>query len=318
MTVKKALICGIFGQDGSYLARFLIAKGYQVFGTTRNSEVLSSNNLELLGISELVDIHSMNPKNINSVRKTFDLTSPDEVYYLAGQSSVSLSFSNPKEAMESFAIATINILEVSRESKKDVRVYQAGSSECFGDTLGIPANESTPFAPQSPYGIAKSAAYWLVDNYRTSCGLYACTGILFNHESPLRPANFVTQKIVTAAKNIANGSTEVLSLGRLDIRRDWGWAPEYVEAMWLMLQQEKPEDFVIATGRTNSLEDFVQHAFATQGLDWKDHVVQSQEHYRPSDLKISNADPSRAHEKLSWKAELDMTKIISNMVGAKL
>jgi GDPmannose 4,6-dehydratase len=220
--------------------------------------------------------------------------------------------------MQSIVMATLNILEVCRQSHKNVRFYQAGSSECFGDTLGVPATESTPFSPRSPYGVAKASAFWLVDNYRASYGLFACTGILFNHESPLRPSTFVTQKIIAAANNIAKGSTEILTLGRLDIQRDWGWAPEYIEAMWLMLQQEVPEDFVIATGKTHSLVDFVQLAFDAHGLDWKDHVVQSEEFSRPSDLSISNANPSRAFEKLSWKAKVDMPSVVANMLAGKL
>jgi GDPmannose 4,6-dehydratase len=315
---KVALICGIHGQDGSYLAQFLVAKGYVVFGTSRSVTNVSSDNLSKLGVLDLVTVLPMRPEDIDSVRETLGICCPDEVYYLAGQSSVGLSFSQPRETMQSIVMATLNILEVCRQSHKDVRFYQAGSSECFGDTLGVPATESTPFSPRSPYGVAKASAFWLVDNYRASYGLFACTGILFNHESPLRPSTFVTQKIIAAANNIANGSTEMLTLGRLDIQRDWGWAPEYIEAMWLMLQQEVPEDFVIATGKTHSLVDFVQLAFDAHGLDWKDHVVQSEEFSRPSDLSISNANPSRAFEKLSWKAKVDMPSVVANMLAGKL
>lgn len=316
--VKVALICGIHGQDGSYLAQLLLTKGYTVFGTSRSERSASSDNLSKLGILDLVTILPMIPEDLVSIQKAFEMSSPDEVYYLAGQSSVGLSFVQPRETMQSIVMATLNILEVCRQSQKSIRFYQAGSSECFGDTLGIPATESTPFSPRSPYGVAKVSAYWLVDNYRASYGLFACTGILFNHESPLRPSAFVTQKIITAANNIAKGSTEVLTLGRLDIQRDWGWAPEYVEAMWLMLQQEEPEDFVIATGKTHSLVDFVQLAFAAHGLNWKNHVEYSEEFSRPSDLSVSNADPSRAFEKLSWKTKVDMSSIVANMIAGTL
>jgi GDPmannose 4,6-dehydratase len=311
---KVALICGIHGQDGSYLARFLLGKGYSIFGTSRNANEPTSGNLKRLGISQFVTILMMNPEDIKSVRETLDICCPDEIYNLAGQSSVGLSFKKPRETVDSIVIATLNLLEACRLSSKKPRLYQAGSSECFGNTLGIPATEKTPFSPTSPYGVAKVSAFWLVDNYRNSYDLFACTGILFNHESPLRPQTFVTQKIITAANNIASGSSETLTLGQLDILRDWGWAPEYVEAMWLMLQQNHPEDFVIATGKTNSLEQFVSIAFASYGLRWQDYVVQSHEFYRPSDLQISNADPTLALEKLSWAATSDLETIIQNML----
>jgi GDPmannose 4,6-dehydratase len=193
-------------------------------------------------------------------------------------------------------------------------VYYAGSSECFGDTDGEPANELTPFHPQSPYAVAKSSAHWLVDNYREAYGLFACTGILFNHESPLRPTRFVTQKIISTAKRIAQGSTEVLELGRLDISRDWGWAPEYVEAMWLMLQQDNAGDFVIATGETNSLELFVAEAFSLLGLDWRNHVQQNPEFMRPTDLLVSVGDASKAKQKLGWEAKFKMRDVVKMMV----
>jgi GDPmannose 4,6-dehydratase len=197
---------------------------------------------------------------------------------------------------------------------KEIRLYHAGSSECFGDTQGTPANEQTPFNPRSPYAVAKASAFWLVNNYREAYKLFACTGILFNHESPLRPSRFVTQKIVAAAKNIASGSGEMLRLGRVDITRDWGWAPEYVEAMWRMLQQDHPDDYVIATGTSHSLEDFVQLAFASVGLDWKDHVRQSEEFFRPTDLLISRADPSKAERILGWKATVYMPQVVEKMI----
>ena len=312
---KVALICGVHGQDGSYLARFLLQKGYIVFGTSRSTKIISSHNLRLLGIADQITVLPMRPEDLQHVHTSFELSSPDEVYYLAGQSSVGLSFEQPINTIQSLVIGALNILEVCRHSKKEVRFYQAGSSECFGDTSGIPATEKTPFSPRSPYGVAKTAAFWLVDNYRKSYDLFACSGILFNHESPLRPVTFVTQKIISAANKIANGSSEPLVLGRLDIQRDWGWAPEYIEAMWLMLQMDSPEDFVIATGKTHSLEDFVRLAFEEHGLDWNNHVIQSDKYFRPSDLSISNADPSYAFEKLGWKAKVDMPTIVARMTA---
>jgi GDPmannose 4,6-dehydratase len=243
-------------------------------------------------------------------------SNPDEIYYLAGQSSVGLSFEQPAETMQSITMGTLNILEGCRmlgTENKVIKVYHAGSGECFGDTQGEPATESTPFYPMSPYAVAKSSAYWLVNNYREAYRLFACTGILFNHESALRPERFVTQKIVRAVKRIAQGSTEKLQLGRLDIARDWGWAPEYVEAMWLMLQQEKPHDFVIATGVTMSLEEFVQAAFAEAGLNWRHYVEQDPALFRPTDLAMGRADPAKADRELGWNATTKGVDVVKKM-----
>jgi GDPmannose 4,6-dehydratase len=241
-------------------------------------------------------------------------SNPDEVYYLAGQSSVGLSFEQPAETIQSVVIGTLNILEAIRMADKDIRLYNAGSSECFGDTHGQPANELTPFHPRSPYAVAKASAYWLVNNYREAYNIYACTGILFNHESPLRPVRFVTQKIISTAIRIAAGSNEKLILGRMDISRDWGWAPEYVDAMWRMLQLDRPEDFVIGTGETFTLEVFVSHAFKVLGLDWNDYVIQSEELFRPTDILVSCADVSKAKEKLNWKARIKGVEVIEAMI----
>lgn len=199
---------------------------------------------------------------------------------------------------------------------KEIRLYHAGSSECFGDTNGLPANEQTPFNPRSPYAVAKASAFWLVNNYREAYGVFACTGMLFNHESPLRPMRFVTQKIVQTARHISKGSNRKLMLGRLDISRDWGWAPEYVEAMWMMLQQEQPEDFVIATGKTYTLENFVDLAFSAFNLDWKEHVELADELIRPTDLLVSKADPGKAKRVLGWKAHSSMPQVVEKMINA--
>jgi GDPmannose 4,6-dehydratase len=226
----------------------------------------------------------MVPEDFRSVLVTLRTSNPDEIYFLAGQSSVGLSFEQPAETMQSITLGTLNILEGCRMMDKNIHQYYAGSGECFGGANGAPANESTPFYPVSPYAVAKSSAYWLVNNYREAYGIFACTGILFNHESPLRPERFVTKKIVRAVKRIANGSPERLNLGRLDISRDWGWAPEYVEAMWLILQQDVPEDYVIATGTTISLEEFVSTAFEQADLDWKDYVTQDPTLFRRMEI----------------------------------
>jgi GDPmannose 4,6-dehydratase len=241
---------------------------------------------------------------------------PDEIYNLAGQTSVGLSFEQPVEAMESVTQGTLNMLEVIRLVNRPIRFYNAGSGECFGDTGSIAATEDTPFQPRSPYAVAKASAHWLVCNYRDAYGLFGCTGILFNHESPLRPERFVTQKIVRAAARIHAGSNDRLELGNIDIRRDWGWAPDYVEAMWLMMQQQKPDDYVIATGMTHSLEYFISQAFSYFGLDWKEHVSFSNQLFRPSDIKESRGNPEKAKERLGWYARSKVDDVIRLMCEA--
>lgn len=316
MTNKKALICGVSGQDGSYLAQLLISKGYDVYGTSRDAQGSNFANLNRLGIINRIRILSMDSADFSSVFKALIISEASEIYFLAGQSSVGLSFEQPLETIQSIALGTLNVLEACRMIKEPVRLYSAGSSECFGDTIGAPASEVTPFLPRSPYGVAKASAYSLVNNYREAYSLYACTGILFNHESPLRPERFVTQKIVSTAKRIAEGSPNKLRLGRLDIARDWGWAPEYVEAMWLMLQQPEPKDYVIATGETRTLQEFVEKTFSLLGLDWHDHVEQVGEFVRPTDITISRADPSKVAKELGWVARHKLDEIIFDMIYA--
>ena len=312
--MKKALICGISGQDGPYLAELLLGKGYDVYGTSRDVQMASFKNLDRLGIADKVKLMSMAINDFRSVLQVIDRVKPDEIYNLSGQSSVALSFEQPVETLESMGIGALNLLEGIRFMGLGSRLYNAGSSECFGDTGDSAANEDTPFRPRSPYAVAKATAHWAVANYREAYGLYACSGILFNHESPFRPERFVTQKIIRAACRIAAGNSERLRLGNLHVQRDWGWAPEYVVAMWQMLQQDEPEDFVIATGETNSLEDFVNTAFSCVGLNWHDHVDIDASLLRPSDLKISRADPSRARNKLGWKASTRMRDLVRIMV----
>lgn len=314
----RALICGINGQDGSYLARLLLEKGYEVWGTSRDAQANEFNNLKRLGIKDKVNLVSMAPIDFRSVFTAMDRSNPDEVYSLAGQSSVGLSFDQPAETLESIVTGTLNILEVLRLRHRSTRLYHAGSSECFGDSGGKPADESTVFHPRSPYAVAKSSAHWLVANYRESYDLHASTGILFNHESPLRPQRFVTQKIICNARKIAEGSKDRLVLGRLDIQRDWGWAPEYVEAMWLMLQQETPSDFVVATGQAHSLEEFVSEAFALHDLNWRDHVDISGDFFRPTDIAYSCGDPERAEHILGWKAKTHMPDVVALMDGQQI
>lgn len=315
-TPRRALICGISGQDGAYLARWLLECGYEVWGTSRDVGGAGFVNLRRLGVHDRVRLLSMAPEDFRSVFVALRAANPDEVYYLAGQSSVGLSFELPAETLQSVVLGTLNMLEACRLMDRPVRLYHAGSSECFGDANGEPANEQTPFRPRSPYAVAKASAFWLVDNYREAYGLHACSGILFNHESPLRPSRFVTQKIIGAAWRIANGSTERLQLGRLDIARDWGWAPEYVVAMHRMLQQDTPRDYVIATGHTHTLEHFVETAFSQLGLDWRAHVEQRQELMRPNELTVSRADPSLAAAHLQWQATSSMAQVVSKMMDA--
>jgi GDPmannose 4,6-dehydratase len=313
MSQKVALICGVSGQDGSYLAELLLGKGYSIFGTSRDVQGSGFANLRQLGIKEQVQYISMVPEDFRSVLVALRKSNPDEIYYLAGQSSVGLSFEQPAETIQSITLGALNMLEGCRMMDKQIKLYHAGSGECFGDTQGKPVNEQTPFYPMSPYAVAKSSACWLVNNYRDAYGLFACTGIMFNHESPLRPERFVTQKIVRAVKRIAHGSTEKLKLGRLDIARDWGWAPEYVDAMWRMLQQAQAQDFVIATGTTLTLEEFVQAAFEEASLNWRDHVIQDPSFFRPTDLAIGRADPRKAENILNWKAPTSGIDVVKKM-----
>jgi GDPmannose 4,6-dehydratase len=313
---KKALICGVSGQDGAYLAKLLLEKGYYVCGTSRDAQISSFNNLVRLGIHDRLKLESVALNDFRSVLQVLKKIEPDEVYNLAGQSSVGLSFEQPVETLDSIAMGTLNLLEAIRFTGKPIKLYNAGSSECFGDIGDAAADETTPFRPRSPYAVAKSAAFWEVANYREAYGIFACSGILFNHESPLRPQRFVTQKIIAAACRIARDRQEKLLLGNISIERDWGYAPEYVEAMYSMLQQDEPDDYVIATGESCPLKDFVASAFACVGLDWQDYVISDASLLRPTDLAISRGNPSRAKEKLGWQARSKMNDIVKIMVEA--
>lgn len=313
---KRALICGIGGQDGAYLAQLLLSKGYQVWGTSRDAQMSSFSNLKALGIRDQVQVLSMAPNDFRSVLSALSRSDPGEVYFLAAQSSVGLSFEQPAETLDSISGGALNLLEALRFVGKPIKFYHASSSECFGDLGQQAATEETPFRPRSPYAVAKASAHWLVANYREAYGIFACNGILFNHESPLRPQRFVTQKIALAARRISTGSAERLSLGRLDIVRDWGWAPEYVEAMWRMMQADQPDDFIIATGESHSLESFVAETFAAVGLDWSAHVDTDQSLFRPTDIAWSQGDPSKAARYLGWQATIRMRELAASMVKA--
>ena len=314
---KRALIFGICGQDGVYLARLLRDQGYEVHGTSRDKEMANTSGLQRMGVLEDVTIHSAALLDFRSVLQVIGDVRPDEIYNLAGQSSVGLSFAQPVETFEGIILGTLNILECLRFLKLPARFYNATSGEVFGNTE-TPADENTPFRPRSPYGVAKSTAFWTVANYRESYGIFACSGILFNHESPLRPARFVTQKIVRGAVDIADRTSDKLTLGNIDVARDWGWAPDYVDAMARILKQDEPDDYVVATGTSTTLTEFVSTVFDYLGLDWTKHVESAPELMRPTDIRVSVGNPTKARVKLGWVAETRMPEIVHRLVDAEL
>ncbi|NCA10554.1 GDP-mannose 4,6-dehydratase [bacterium] len=315
---KTALICGIGGQDGAYLAAHLLGQGYAVVGTSRDAAANRFEGLARLGIRDRVTVTSMSLVDFRSTMQVISQHQPDEIYNLAGQTSVVISFDQPVETFESIVVGTLNLLEAIRMTRNRIRLYSAGSSEIFGTIGAEPAGLNTVLSPRSPYGIAKATSFWQIAQYRDAYGIEACTGILFNHESPLRPERFVTQKIVAAACRIAAGEQRTLELGDLSVERDWGWAPEYVVAMHKMLQLDRLEDFVIATGHTSRLEDFVAEAFRAVGLDWRRHVVRDPKLLRPSENRRGRADTTQATERLGWTARYGMPDVARMMVEARL
>ncbi|CCK79570.1 GDP-mannose 4,6-dehydratase [Desulfobacula toluolica] len=316
--MKRAIIFGVSGQDGAFLAQLLLGKNYRVIGVSRTMRTDSFHNLELLNIRNKIELVSSSIHDFRSVFTIMNRYKPDEVYNLAGQSSVARSFDEPFETFESISVANLNLLEVIRILKLPVRLYNAGSGDCFGNMDGQTACEETPFRPQSPYGVAKSAAYFQVANYRKAYDIFACTGILFNHESYLRPEEFVTQKIVKAACLIAKGQADELLLGNISIERDWGWAPEYVTAMWMMLQTKKADDYIIATGITLSLKEFIAVVFDYLDLNWKKYVKTDDQFLRPTDIQTIRANPGKAEKKLNWKARYNGYDVARMMVDAEL
>jgi GDPmannose 4,6-dehydratase len=316
--VKKALICGISGQDGPYLAKLLLENDYAVVGTSRNASVQKFENLEFLGIKDRISLESMAPNDFRSVLQCIQKHNPDEIYNLSGQSSVAQSFNQPMETLESIVNATNNILETLRLCRTKIKFYNAGSSECFGNTPVQGADENTPFRPRSPYAVAKSTATWQVANYREAYGLDACTGILFNHESPFRPDRFVTKKIVKAAIEIKQGKRKELKMGNIKIQRDWGLASEYVEAMWLMLQQPIMDDYVIATGKTHTLEMFIERTFKVLDLDYRKYVRTDSELLRTTDILYSRGKPQKAKKNLGWKSRVNFDSLIIALVGHEM
>jgi GDPmannose 4,6-dehydratase len=313
MSGKKALICGISGQDGAFLAELLLKKGYQVHGASRDFEVASFKNLEILRIRNEVALHSMSLLDFRSVVQTISEVRPDEIYNLSGQSSVALSFEQPMETLESISVGTLNLLDGIKFIDRDIKLYNASSGECFGDTGYEGASEDTPFRPQSPYAVAKATAFWHTTIYRKAYGLNACSGILFNHESYLRPSRFVSKKIIRKAHQIANNQKVNLCLGNIEIMRDWGWAPEYVHAMYLMLQQTTMDDYVIATGKCSPLRRFIELAFSYFNLNWEKHVTIDETLKRPSDHFVGVGNPKKAELNLGWRAELALEEIVKMM-----
>ena len=304
---KKALIFGISGQDGFFLTKLLLSKNYLVYGTTRNL------NQNFHFEKKLVKLYELNIYNKKNILTIIENIIPDEIYNLSGLSSVAKSFRKNKETFKSIVDTNSYILEILIKNKQ-IKYYNACSSECFGDTGDERANEKTKFKPLSPYAIAKSTAYWTSNMYKKVYNIYACSGILFNHESHIRPNYFVTKKIISSAYRISLGSNEKLELGDLSVVRDWGWAPEYVEAMWLMLQQESPENYVIATGRSHSLKQFVQIVFEEFNLDWKKYIHINKKFIRDNELKNSKANPSLVWQKLGWKAKTDFKNLIKKLI----
>jgi GDPmannose 4,6-dehydratase len=316
VTAKKAFITGVTGQDGSYLAELLLEKGYEVHGLVRRSS--SFNTWRIDGIRDRIVLHYGDLVDQNSLMRTLDLVGPDEVYNLAAQSHVKVSFEMPEYTANVTALGVLRLLDAIRDLGLPARVYQAGSSEMYGLVQETPQTERTPFHPRSPYGCAKVFGHWLAVNYREGYGMHVSNGILFNHESPRRGENFVTRKITRAVAAIKKGLESELRLGNLEARRDWGFARDYVEAMWLMLQQPKPDDYVVATGETHSVQEFLEEAFSCAGLDWRKHVKVDAKYFRPAEVDLLLGDPTKAKTVLGWTRKVSFKELVSLMVEADL
>lgn len=314
--MKRALITGITGQDGSYLAEFLLSKGYKVFGMTRRSSTVITDRIShILDKIELVSADLLDQTSLIDAVAT---AAPDEVYNLGAQSFVHTSWQQPALTAEITAVGVAKILEATKRVAPKARFYQASSSEMFGKAQSVPQHEDTPFYPRSPYGVAKLYGHWITINYRESFGMHASSGILFNHESPRRGIEFVTRKITYHAALIKHGLATELRLGNLDARRDWGFAGDYVKAMWLMLQQDQPDDYVVATNETHTVREFVELAFARADLDYKKYVKIDERFYRPAEVDILIGDYSKAKKKLSWEPEVDFKGLVNMMVDADI
>jgi GDPmannose 4,6-dehydratase len=316
LAVRKAFITGITGQDGSYLAELLLAKGYEVHGLVRRSS--SFNTWRIDHIRDRLTLHYGDLVDQNSLIRTLETIGPHEVYNLAAQSHVKVSFEMPEYTASVTALGVLRLLDAVRELGLPARVYQAGSSEMYGLVQETPQTERTPFHPRSPYGVSKVFGHWLAVNYREGYGMHVSNGILFNHESPRRGENFVTRKITMGLAAIKQGRTRELRLGNLDASRDWGFAGDYVEAMWLMLQQPSPGDYVVATGETHSVREFLEEAFSHAGLDWREHVVVDPKYFRPAEVDILLGDPAKARQALGWKPSVSFKELVRLMVDADM
>ena len=318
---KKALITGITGQDGSYLAELLLSKGYEVHGIVRRASSFNRQRLDAIyddpKFREVrLFLHYGDLGESGSLTRLLHTIQPDEVYNLAAQSHVRVSFDAPEYTLDIGGTGTLRLLEAIRQTGQQPRFYQASSSEMYGKVREIPQSELTPFHPRSPYAVAKVCAYWATVNYRESYDMHASNGILFNHESPRRGESFVTRKITLGVAHIKAGIQNKLVLGNLDAKRDWGYAKEYVEAMWLMLQQDKPDDYVVATGETHSVKEFLEEAFAHVGLNWEKYVVQDQRYMRPAEVDLLIGDPTKAEKQLGWKPKTKFKDLVKIMVDA--
>lgn len=315
---KVALIIGITGQDGCYLSKLLLEKGYEVVGTSRGKTGRGAEGLSRLAINDQVVLRYLNPQDTQELEVCMRETQPEEIYNLAGETSVALSFNSPRIAIQSNINITVNCLELIRDVDPEIKYYNAATSECFGDTGDIAADEETQFRPVSPYGASKSFAYALTQVYRNTYGLFACSGILFNHESPLRSDHFVSKKIVNGARAIAKGEQYRLVLGDLNVERDWGWAPEYVDAIYKIMHHRVADDYVVATGITRSLEEFVKLTFAHFNLDWKEWVQVSDRLRRPVEIQKSNGNPTKIVQELGWEAKMGLEDIVVALLNDEL
>ena len=316
MSARKAMITGITGQDGSYLAEFLLEKGYEVHGLVRRSS--SFNTWRIDHVRDRLVLHYGDLVDQNSLVRTLELVEPDEVYNLAAQSHVKVSFDMPDYTADVTGLGVLRLLDALRALGAKARVYQAGSSEMFGLVQETPQTEKTPFHPRSPYGVSKVFGHWMTINYREGYGMHASNGILFNHESPRRGENFVTRKITMGLAAIKKGASKELRLGNLDAKRDWGYARDYVEAMWLMLQQKQPDDYVVATGETHSVREFLDEAFSYVGLEWKKFVKVDKKYFRPAEVDILLGDPAKARKALGWKPRVSFRELVRLMVDADM
>lgn len=311
---KKALITGITGQDGSYLAELLLEKGYEVHGIMRRNSTFTTGRIE--HIFDQIEMHYGDLADSSSLHHIISAVQPDEAYNLAAQSHVKVSFDVPEYTADVTGTGTLRLMEAIRTCAPNAKFYQASSSEMFGKVLEVPQTEQTPFYPRSPYGAAKVYSYWITKNYRESYDMFACNGILFNHESPRRGETFVTRKITRAVAAIKAGKQDKLLLGNLDAKRDWGFAGDYVEAMWLMLQADSPDDYVVATNETHSVKEFCQIAFEHVGLDWEKYVEVSEKYFRPAEVDLLIGDPAHANKQLKWEPKVSFEELVKMMVDA--